>query len=225
MAVYLNTDTWARREAFAYFRHFEQPCFNVCVRVDAAPLKAAVAARGQSFSLACVFLALRLANLHEAFRYRLEGERVRVHDEVHGSSTVLRDDESFGFGYLDHHTDWALFHARGRAALQAARTRTHMAEPREASDDLLYFTTLPWLHFTSFAHARTTGREVGIPKIAFGRALAEGARLWLPVSVEVHHALMDGLHVGRYVQALEGAMAAPEAWLGGHAAVPAARLG
>ena len=215
MALYLNTDTWARREAFAYFRSFEQPCFNVCVRVDAAPLKAAVAARGQSFSLACVFLALRLANLHEAFRYRLEGERVRVHDEVHGSSTVLREDESFGFSYLDHCPDWALFHTRGRAALQAARTRAHMAEPREASDNLLYFTTLPWLHFTSFAHARTTGREVGIPKIAFGRALAEGARLWLPVSVEVHHALMDGLHVGRYVQALEAAMAQPQAWLEG----------
>jgi chloramphenicol O-acetyltransferase type A len=31
--------------------------------------------------------------------------------------------------------------------------------------------------------------------------------------VEVHHALMDGLHVGRYVQALEAAMAEPMAWL------------
>jgi chloramphenicol O-acetyltransferase type A len=215
MATYLNTDTWARRDAFEHFRHFDQPNFNVCVRVDAAPLKAAVAARGQSFSLACLFISLRLANLHEPFRYRLEADgRVRVHDEVHGSSTALREDGSFGFAYLDHSPDWAAFHAQGRAAVAAARSRSRMAEPREAEANLLYFTTLPWLHFTSFAHARTSGRDIGIPKFAFGRLLPEGSRLWLPVSVEVHHALMDGLHLGRYVQALEAALAEPGAWLG-----------
>lgn len=214
MATYLDTDTWPRREAFAFFRGFDMPCFNVCVRLDAAPLKAAVAARGQSFSLACHFLSLRLANLQEPFRYRLEGERVRVLEEVHGSSTVLRDDESFGFAYLDHTADWRAFHEQGRAAVRAVRTHSANFEPRETDAALLYFTTLPWLHFTSFSHARTAGREVGIPKLAFGRLQAEGERLWLPLSVEVHHALMDGLHLGRYVQALEAAMAEPAPWLG-----------
>ena len=213
MADYLNTDSWARREAFEYFRGFDKPYFNVCVRLDAAPLKAAVAARGQSFSLACLFITLRLANLHEPFRYRLEGGRVRVHEEVHGSSTVLRDDESFGFSYLDHTPHWDTFHPQARAAMEAARTRSAPFEPRVDQSALLHFTTLPWLHFTSFSHARNWGREDSVPKLAFGRLQAEGDKLWLPVSVEVHHALMDGLHLGRYVQALEAALLQPEAWL------------
>ena len=214
MANYLNTDTWARREAFEYFRAFDKPYFNVCVRLDAAPLKAAVAARGQSFSLACLFLTLRLANLHEAFRYRLEDGRVRVLDEVHGSSTVLREDESFGFAYFQHTRDWPAFLAAGRAAITAAATRGAPFEPRVDAQALLHYTTLPWLHFTSFSHARNWRREDSVPKLAFGRLQAEGARLWLPLSVEVHHALMDGLHLGRYVQALEAAMAEPAPWLG-----------
>jgi chloramphenicol O-acetyltransferase type A len=53
-----------------------------------------------------------------------------------------------------------------------------------------------------------------VPKLAFGHIQADGARLWLPFSVEVHHALMDGLHVGRYVQAFEAALQQPEDWLG-----------
>ena len=213
MPEYLNTDTWARREAFEYFRSFDKPYFNVCVRLDAAPLKAAVAARGQSFSLACLFLSLRLANLHEPLRYRLESGRVRVHEVIHGSSTVLREDESFGFFYLDHSTDWNTFHTQARAAMQAARTRSAPFEPRVALTALLHFTTLPWLHFTSFSHARNWGREDSVPKLAFGQLQAEGERLWLPLSVEVHHALMDGLHLGRYVQALQAAMQQPEGWL------------
>jgi chloramphenicol O-acetyltransferase type A len=32
----------------------------------------------------------------------------------------------------------------------------------------------------------------------------------MPLNIEVHHALVDGLHVGRFVQGLEALLAAPE---------------
>jgi chloramphenicol O-acetyltransferase type A len=211
---YLDLAGWSRREAFDYFRGFDKPYFNVCVRVDAAPLKAAVKARGVgSFALAYHFIALRLANAVEPFRYRLQDGRVRILDDIAGGTTVLRDDDSFGFAYLPHSTDWSQFAASGSAAIAAARQRQGGFEPRVGFDELIHFTTLPWLHFSSFSHARNWRREDSIPKISFGRADVDGSRLWLPVSVEVHHALMDGLHVGRYVQALEAAMAEPMAWL------------
>ncbi len=217
MAVFLNTDSWARREAFDHFRGFDKPYFSVCVRLDAAPLKTAAVARGASFSLACHFIALRLANLHEPFRYRLEGGRVRVHAAVHASTTVLRDDESFGFATLRHSADFAAFCAQGSAAMAAVRTRQRPFQPDVDEAALVHFTTLPWLHFTSFSHARNWGREDAVPKFAFGRLQAEGDRLWLPVSVEVHHALMDGLHLGRYVQDMEAALQQPQRWLDGAA--------
>jgi chloramphenicol O-acetyltransferase type A len=186
------------------------------VRLDVAPLKAAVAARGVgSFNLACHFLALRLANLHEPLRYRLEGGRVRVHESVCGGATVLREDDSFSFAYLDHDTDYARFCHQGALALAASRSGQAPFDPRLDDDAMVHFTTLPWLHFSSFSHARNWGREDSVPKVSFGRADAEGPRLWLPFSVEVHHALMDGLHVGRYVQAMEAAVREPLAWLGG----------
>jgi chloramphenicol O-acetyltransferase type A len=31
--------------------------------------------------------------------------------------------------------------------------------------------------------------------------------------VEVHHAMMDGLHVGRFVEGFEAALQEPQAWL------------
>jgi chloramphenicol O-acetyltransferase type A len=216
MGNYLDTTTWARRDAFEFFRSFDKPYFNVCVRLDVAPLKAALAARdGGGLSLACYFIALRLANLHPPFRLRLENGRVRVHDEVHGSTTVLRDDgESFFFAEFDHTTDFTAFAAQAGAAIDAARTMRASFEPKPDDAARVYFTSLPSLHFTSFSHARNWKREDSIPRFAFGRAEADGGRLWLPMSVEVHHALMDGVHVGRYVQDFEAALRVPEAWLG-----------
>ncbi len=214
-ATYLDTAAWHRRETFEYFRGFDKPYFNVCVRLDAAPLKAALRGPGGgSFNLACHFAALAVANRHEPMRLRLEGGRVRVYEAVGASTTVLREDGSIAFAYLPAATRWREFERRAAPLVDAARDRASVFDPGLDEAAVIHFTTLPWLHFTSFSHARNWGREDSVPKIAFGRAEAEGERLWLPFSVEVHHALMDGLHVGRYVQDLEAALAQPAALLG-----------
>ena len=215
MPTYLDVARWPRRAAFDYFRSFDKPYFNVCTRLDVAPLKTALADRraGGGLSLAMTFLALRLANEHPPFRYRLEEGHVRVHDIVDASTTVMRDDDSFGFASLGYTRDYAAFARAGLAAIDAARAAGAPFAPRVDASAVIHFTSLPWIHFTSFSHARNWGREDSVPKIAFGRADAEGGRLWMPVSVEVHHALMDGAHVGRYVEDFERALKEPAAWL------------
>ena len=217
MSRHLDLERWPRRAAFDFFRSFDKPYFNVCTRLDVAPLKAALAARAApgGLSLACYFASLLLANRLEPFRYRIEQGRVRVLDVVHGSTTVLRDDDSFGFAYLDHAADFASFAAGAAAAIAAARAPGARFEPRTDEQAMLHFTTLPWVHFTSFSHARNWGREDSVPKLAFGRADADGSRLWLPVSVEVHHALMDGVHVGRFIEGFEALLREPAGWIGG----------
>ena len=212
---YLDLAAWPRRDAFEYFRGFDKPYFNVCTRLDVARLKQAVAdTRRGGLALAYHFIALRLANRIEPFRYRLDGGRVRVHGVVNGSTTVLREDGSFGFADLDHQADFATFAAQGAAAIAAARAGRRAFEPRPDDTARVHFTTLPWLHFTSFSHARNWGREDAVPKLAFGRIDVDGAHAWMPLSVEVHHALMDGLHVGQFVQGFEAALLDPIAWLG-----------
>ena len=217
---YLDLAQWPRRAAFEHFRGFDAPFFGLCTRVDVAPLKAALvgAARSAgsafgSLALAYHYIGLRLANEHAPFRWRLEGEQVRVHPLVHGSTTVLRDDESFGFALLPPGLGYSAFSQQAAAAMAAARTRSAPFNARVDDSALIHFTTLPWVHFSSFSHARHGGRPDSIPKIAFGRIDAEGTRLWLPVAVDVHHALMDGLHLGRWVQAFEAALAEPGPWL------------
>lgn len=212
MGEYLDLDRWPRRAAFDHFRAFDNPFFGVCTRIDAAPLRAALAGRG--FAAACWFTALRLAHAIEPFRYRLDGTRVRVLPRVDGSTTVLRDDESFGFATLPWDgAGFGTFRARADAAVGAVRRGEAPFDPRTDEQALLHFTTLPWVHFTSFSHARCFGSGDSIPKVAFGRLQAEGDRLWMPLAVDVHHGLMDGLHVGRFIEGFETAFARPAGWL------------
>jgi chloramphenicol O-acetyltransferase type A len=209
---------WPRRAVFEAFSGFAHPHVGCCVMLDAAALRARTRARGDSFALACHFLALRLAQQQEPMRLRLRGRQPRLLHQVHGSTTVLRPDGSFGFAVLLQCADWPAFQAQGRQAMDAARQAPAgqaLREPERALErSLMHFTTVPWLHFTHFSHPRRGRSDASIPKLAFGGWREDGARLWLPVSLEVHHALMDGLHMGQYLQALQAAMHEPAAWLG-----------
>ena len=138
--TYLDLAAWPRRDAFEYFRGFDKPYFNVCTRLDVARLKQAVAdTRRGGLALAYHFIALRLANRIEPFRYRLDGGRVRVHDVVNGSTTVLREDGSFGFADLAWVADFDSFAAQAGAAIAATRSGHASFAPKPDDQAYIHF--------------------------------------------------------------------------------------
>jgi len=52
-------------------------------------------------------------------------------------------------------------------------------------------------------HARDTKHPDSIPKIALGKLTQNGDRMRMPLSIEVHHGMMDGLHVGQFIHTLQ----------------------
>lgn len=217
MPRYLDLERWPRRGAFEFFRGYDNPYFNVCAPLDCTALLEYTRAHRASFSLACVYLALKTANACEPFRYRLDRGRVLVHDVVHAGTTTLLEDERFAFIYFDFDADFRRVQDSARRARDAARDAAQAgAGTLDAQDhrtDLVHFSSLPWIAFTSLSHARNWSREDSVPKITLGRYHGSDT-VTLPISVEVHHALLDGLHVGRFLEALQGRFRDPAGELG-----------
>src|SRR5215813_11571994 len=212
MTQYLDVANWVRRDLFEFFKDYSNPYFNVCTNLDVTRLVAFVREQpGLKISLVLHYYALRIANEVEPFRYRLQDGQVLVYDRIHGGTTVLLPNESFSYAYFDYHDDFEEFVTGVTKSIKKVQAEGSLKPTMR--DDLIYFTVLPWMSFTSFAHARTPGRGQSVPRIAFGKFTHENERTMLPISVEVHHALMDGLHVGRYLNRLEEALSQPETFV------------
>jgi chloramphenicol O-acetyltransferase type A len=200
---FLDLASWPRRSQFEFFRTYDQPFFNIAADVCVTALqRRSSEPGGPSFFLSTLFLSLRAANQVEPFRLRLRPEGVWRHDCIHAGSTVLRPDETFGFAYFEYADDYARFEARGRAVIEQAKGAAGL-DPQDERDDLIHYSVLPWIRFTSVSHARKYGGNDSVPKIVFGRRFERDGDVWMPVSVEAHHALVDGLHVARFLEAFE----------------------
>lgn len=201
----LDLATWPRREHFEFFRRFDNPYFNLCADLDVTALVACCRRDGgPSFFAASVYLALLAANAVEELRYRIHGDEVIIHDVLHCGSTVLRPDDTFTFAYFEHRPSFAQFAAEVAATVERLRQGNPKLNPASERDDLVHLSVIPWVSFTSFSHARFWGRDDAVPKIVLGkyRSLQDGS-FTMPVSLEVHHALADGLHAGRFYADLE----------------------
>lgn len=199
----LDLEGWTRREHFELFRHYRDPFFNITAEVDVS--RALAHCRrpvGPSFFLSTLYLSLRTANEVEPFRYRLRDDAVVVHEVVHGGSTVLRPDDTFAFAYVEYAPSFEEFAARAETALAASRNAGPL-DPRDDRDDLIHHSMVPWIAFTGIKHARRPVAGDSVPKIVFGRHHGTPGAERMPVSVEVHHALMDGIHVAAYLDGFQ----------------------
>ena len=208
MSRFIDVDRWKRREHFALYRELAQPFWSVTAEVDVTAIWDACARDGRSFFLATSFVALQTLNAIEAFRLRLRPEGVWRHDEVGLSPTVLRPDETFAFAMLRPAASFAAFEAASRSVMHAAEQSSTLEPLAPEADDVVYHSSLPWIRFTAFTNAVGRGND-SIPRLVFGRAVSDGNARRMPVAVEVHHALVDGLDVARFLERFEQTLAQP----------------
>jgi chloramphenicol O-acetyltransferase type A len=203
MPEYLDFDQWNRKKLFEFFRTFDNPFFNICADLEIDKLLAFSKKYQVSFFIASLFLSTKAANSVEEFRYRIRGDRVWIHDIIHAGSTILNDDETFGFCYFDWQPTFREFESAANQSLAEYREEENKLDAHDDRDDMIHHSIIPWISFRSFSHARRYGTADSVPKVVFGKYFDEGDSAKLPVSVEVHHSLMDGLHVGRFFKAFQ----------------------
>ena len=209
----IDVENWARRAHFEKFAALEHPHFGMCADVDITAFYAAVKGRGQSINLAIVYVLTRAANAIPEFRQRLRGKDVIEHEIVHPSTTIMADEDRFSFCHFDYKEDYSEF-ARAAADRITHYQRYPTLEDPAGRDDLLFMTAIPWVSFTSFLHPTGAQSVDSVPRFAWGKFFEDGEALKMPLGVQGHHALMDGLHVGRLYQQVEGALQDPERVLG-----------
>ena len=194
---HINLETWSRREHFKVFSAFDHPHFGLCANVDLTTLYPIVKQRGFSFTVATVYVLARAANAIPEFRYRIRGGNVVEHEIVHPSITILTDEDLFSFCTIDYIEDFSEFAARAAEKIAYVQENPTL-EDEPGQDDLLFMTEIPWVSFTSFMHPMHLQPADSVPRFAWGKFFEDGKFLKMPLGVQAHHALMDGVHVGRF---------------------------
>ncbi len=195
-----DINSWNRKTQYEFFKNYDDPFFNLTSNIEVSNLYNYCKKNDISFFLACLHFALESANEILEFRLRIIDNQVIQFDSIDIGSTVLNEDKSFSFCYFQRKNSISEFNASGKETLNNHH-KENTFDSNKNNDALIYCSFIPWFTFTSLKHARDKEREKsGIPKFVFGKYFEENNIKKMPFSIEVQHALMDGYHVGVFIE-------------------------
>lgn len=194
----LNLDTWNRKEHFLFFKQMEEPFFGITTTIDCTNAYDKAKELNISFFTYYLHKTLVAANAIENFRYRIIEDEIYIFDTIDASATILRENKTFGFSLIEYSNNINDFTEITKTEIARIQNTTRLFT-RDFQENLIHFSALPWINFTSFSHARSFTFPDSCPKISFGKMMIENGKKTMSMSVHVHHGLMDGYHVSQFV--------------------------
>ena len=203
-------DNEHRRKHFEFFNRMDQPHFNVCAEVDIGRLLPCLKARGMPFMPTMAYLVSDVANSIPELRWRIRGDQVVEHEVVHPSFAVATDvADVFSFCEVKFRRPHRAFLEDARARMAQMRS-SPVFEDDPSRDDYLFLSSLPWVAFTSIAHPMHYSPVDSVPRMIWGKFHRRGDQTPMPLSVQAHHAVVDGRHVGQFFEVLQSRLDDPE---------------
>lgn len=196
----VNLEQWNRREHFEFFSAMASPYFGFTTEVDCTKAYDTAKNNGYSFFAYYYHKSMVAINTVDALKLRILDGQVVQFDTVHAGSTIGRPDGTFGFSFTHFSKDFDVFNAELQKEIKEVHESSglRLSNGRLGKDHVRH-TTIPWNSFSAILHPTDFNTGESVPKVSFGKFNIRDGKKYLPVSIEAHHGLADGIHIAQYM--------------------------
>lgn len=197
----VDIESWNRKEHFEFFSKMASPYFGFTTEVDCTKAYADAKEKGYSFFAYYLHKSMVAMNAVDELKLRIVDDQVVQFDTIHAGSTIGRPDGTFGFVFVHYSEDFEIFNAALQEEIKAVHQSSGLRLSNERlGKDHIRHTTIPWNSFSAILHPTDFNTGESVPKVSFGRFNIRDGKKYLPVSIEAHHGLADGIHIAKYLK-------------------------
>lgn len=201
---FIDLENWNRKEHFEFFSSLKSPYFGFTTEVDCTKAFENTRKNGQSFFAYYLYKSMVAINKVDALKLRIVDNKIALFDSLHVGSTIGRADGTFGFSYFEYSEDFSVFNERLQEQITTVHNTKGLGIKNEGlPPNHIRHTTIPWHSFTSILHPTDFDPKESIPKIAFGKFSERDGKKMMPVSIEAHHGLADGIDLAKYFEVFQ----------------------
>lgn len=209
MLKYSIVDISERKSHFDYFMSLSNPHAEITVDVDMSKVVRFCAKNGYPFFLTCLHIFAKAAGNVPELRRRIhilsndEGDNnisryeVREYETAPTSHTESSSENTYCYCTIHHDMPFSEYITKAKIAQMNARNKNSIEEDND-SEGYLFASCLPWFHYKALSNP-TNGAIDTNPRISWGKYDEDyKGRLMMPVTLTVHHALVDGIHIAKF---------------------------
>jgi len=192
----LDINTWKRKQHFEHFKSLKDPYFGVIIPFNVSKAYNDSKINDTPFFARYLHDCMLAINQIDAFKLRIEEENVVQYNKIHASATIMRENKTFGFSFIDYNEDFKIFLDNFNKEKQRIKNSQDLFPPKNGTD-CIHCSAMPWLNFSGHKEP-VSGNMESIPKLAFSKAETKNNKLMMNVAISVNHALVDGYDIGLF---------------------------
>jgi chloramphenicol O-acetyltransferase len=187
----LDIENWHRRSIYEHFRDYDFPHFAMTAEIDVTNLATFCDEHDLSFYRLCLYIVCRACNERQAFRLRLRKTGVVEYEEVGIAPAFGTGGGRYNFCDTPYRKDPAEFIRIYNRKEKAAAKMTHLNLKSENDDGTIFASCVPWVTISSMVNPIVQKYDA-TPRVSWSKYARKEGVLMMPLSLQAHHALVDG---------------------------------
>ena len=207
----INVEKWNRAEVFHHYLA-QQTTFSLTKEIDITLLHVYLKKKEHSFYVGFIYLMTAIANQEIHFRMSFNSQGQLGYWDKLSSLYTIFDKETLQFSTLatEYSPDFGTFKQRYLADLAAFSNTGKLFPQKSIPENVINLSMIPWTSFTGFNLNVNNGGNYLLPIVTAGKFIPRENKLFLPVSLQVHHAVCDGYHAAQFLNRFEEMAALPQ---------------
>lgn len=202
--IRFNVEKWQRKEHYHLYNEHVNCGFSLTAKIDITSLVNFISLRDYRFYPTMIYLLSSLVNRHDEFKLSKKDGELILWEKVHPSFTIFHNQtETFSSLWCEYSDNIQVFMGNYQHQLTLHKDDAKLTPQPIQAENIFYISSLPWVSFESFNLNIANIASNFTPIFTMGKFYREGDKILLPLSVQVHHAVCDGFHVGRFVNELQ----------------------
>lgn len=208
VASRIDLESYPRRQLYEHFLTFEIPVTTRTLQLDTTALINFIKTNDYRFSLVFGFILARACNHVPEFRHRIQDGLLVEYNRVIPSYTLLSADKLVYFSKGVFTDDFENDYEENRVINEIAAKGL---DPNVGSENQgqIFITINPWNSFTSLQFPYSS-KVASIPVFGIGKMYQHTDRIQTPFAFQTHHSLIDGYHIGHFLDILYRHLEDPE---------------
>lgn len=198
---YINLDNWDRKE---YFNHYYKkvPCtYSMTVKLDISTIKE------QNLKLypTMLYVITKIVNKYDEFKTFIDNDgNIIIFDEMLPCYTIFnKQTNTFSDLWTKFDNDYNKFCTHYEEDIKNFGNNIGMIAKDNIPINSFNISMIPWVTFEGFNLNIKEGWNYLLPIFTIGKYFNENNKYFLPLSIQVHHAVCDGFHIGRFINDLQ----------------------
>lgn len=193
-----DIENWNRKQHYNHFSKLKDPYFGVTITVDVTKAYHFSKEKKISFFGRYLHDCMKAINDVDELKLRINNSVVEKHEVINASATIMRQDNTFGFSFINFDENLDVFLNNLENEKQRINSTTDLFPPVNGLD-CIHCSALPWLSFSG--HKEPVSGEIdSVPKLAFSKIVFNNDKIEMNVAINVNHALVDGYHVSLFAE-------------------------